>query len=182
MKEKSKESNNRKVAIEYLEKIQKDYTEKTDIGELPAPEWYALDFAISDMKRVEQLEAYFGDKTIAESILTNDKEFTAWLERIKFHVKKADEYARKCETLEAENEKLKKLITDQNELFNDNYEYIASLENTVTRLKEDTVKAKAEIEQLSHEAEMDEANEDWIAGACKAYSKSLDTISRCLGE
>lgn len=67
----------------------------------------ALYMAISDMRRVEQLESYFGDKTIAKSILADDKEFSAWLERIKFHVRKADEYARKCENLEAENKRLR---------------------------------------------------------------------------
>ncbi len=49
------------------------------------------------LERYKDLQDYFDDEEIAKSVLENQKEFKVWLERIKWHVRKADELARKLE-------------------------------------------------------------------------------------
>ena len=46
-------------------------------------------------ERYQDLVEYFGDKDVAKCILEDREEFKKWLERIKWHVQKADELARK---------------------------------------------------------------------------------------
>ena len=62
----------------------------------------AIDYVKScDLKlaieRYQDLVDYFGDKDIAKTILEDTEEFKKWLERIKWHVRKVDELARKLE-------------------------------------------------------------------------------------
>jgi hypothetical protein len=49
------------------------------------------------IERYQDLVDYFGDKDIAKTILGDRKEFKRWLDRIKWHVRKVDELARKLE-------------------------------------------------------------------------------------
>lgn len=50
-------------------------------------------------ERYQDLIEYFGDKETAKIILEDKKEFKAWLERVKWYVKRADELARELEQL-----------------------------------------------------------------------------------
>ena len=50
-------------------------------------------------ERYQDLKEYFGDNETAKTILEDKKEFKAWLERVKWHVKRADELARELEHL-----------------------------------------------------------------------------------
>lgn len=48
-------------------------------------------------ERYQDLIEYFGDENVAKCVLEDREEFKKWLERIKWHVQKADELARKLE-------------------------------------------------------------------------------------
>lgn len=50
-------------------------------------------------ERYQDLIDYFGDKEVAKTILEDKKEFKAWLERLRWNVKRADELARELEQL-----------------------------------------------------------------------------------
>lgn len=50
-------------------------------------------------ERYQDLIDYFGDKEVSKTILEDRKEFKAWLERVKWHIKRADELARELEQL-----------------------------------------------------------------------------------
>ena len=54
------------------------------------------DFA---QERYQDLIEYFGDEKVAKIILEDRKEFKAWIERLKWHVKKVDELARELEQI-----------------------------------------------------------------------------------
>ena len=54
-------------------------------------------------ERYQDLIDYFGDEEEAKTILEDRKEFNAWLERLKWHVKRADELARELEQLQDKN-------------------------------------------------------------------------------
>lgn len=54
-------------------------------------------------ERYQDLIDYFGDKETAKIILEDREEFKAWLERLEWHVKKADELARELEQLQKKN-------------------------------------------------------------------------------
>lgn len=45
-------------------------------------------------ERFQDLIEYFSDEKVAKTILSSRKEFKAWLKRLKWHVKRADELAR----------------------------------------------------------------------------------------
>ena len=64
----------------------------------------AIDMAINALEqqsiaeeRYQDLIEYFGDENVAKCVLEDREEFKKWLERIKWHVQKADELARKLE-------------------------------------------------------------------------------------
>ena len=64
----------------------------------------SLDIAIKALEqqsiaeeRYQDLVEYFGEKDVAKCVLEDREEFKKWLERIKWHVRKADELARKLE-------------------------------------------------------------------------------------
>lgn len=50
-------------------------------------------------ERYQDLIDYFGDKEVAKTILEDRKEFKAWLERLRWNVKRADELARELEQI-----------------------------------------------------------------------------------
>ena len=50
-------------------------------------------------ERYQDLIEYFGEEKVAKTILESRKEFEAWLERLRWHVKRADELARELEQL-----------------------------------------------------------------------------------
>lgn len=50
-------------------------------------------------ERYQDLIEYFGEEKVAKTILESRKEFKAWLERLRWHVKRADELARELEQL-----------------------------------------------------------------------------------
>ena len=50
-------------------------------------------------ERYQDLIDYFGDKETAKTILEDKKEFKAWLERLRWNVKRVDELARELEQL-----------------------------------------------------------------------------------
>lgn len=50
-------------------------------------------------ERYQDLIDYFGDKEAAKTILEDRKEFKAWLERLRWNVKRVDELARELEQL-----------------------------------------------------------------------------------
>ena len=52
-------------------------------------------------ERYQDLIDYFGDEKDAKIILEDRKEFKAWLERLKWHVRKADELTREMEQLQS---------------------------------------------------------------------------------
>lgn len=52
-------------------------------------------------ERYQDLIDYFGNEKMAKTILEDRKEFKAWLERVKWHVKRADELARELEQLKS---------------------------------------------------------------------------------
>ncbi len=54
-------------------------------------------------KRYQDLVEYFGDKDVAKCVLEDREEFKKWLERVKWHVRKADELARKLEQQPSED-------------------------------------------------------------------------------
>lgn len=66
-----------------IEELEQEQTTKNDLAQ----------------ERYQDLIEYFGDEKVAKTILENGKEFKAWLERIRWHVKKADELARELEQL-----------------------------------------------------------------------------------
>jgi hypothetical protein len=49
------------------------------------------------IERYQDLVDYFDDKDVAKTILGSREEFKKWLERIRWHVRKADELARKVD-------------------------------------------------------------------------------------
>ena len=50
-------------------------------------------------ERYQDLINHFGDETVAKTILGNRKEFTAWLERLRWNVKRVDELAKELEQM-----------------------------------------------------------------------------------
>ncbi len=50
-------------------------------------------------ERYQDLIEYFGDEKVAKIILGNRGQFKAWLERLRWHVKRANELARELEQL-----------------------------------------------------------------------------------
>lgn len=67
-------------------------------------------------ERYQDLIDYFGGKEIAKTILEDRIEFKKWLERIRWHVKRADELARELERLKklrAEIAELDKKVCQQ---------------------------------------------------------------------
>lgn len=52
-------------------------------------------------ERYQDLIEYFGDEKVAKTIVESRKEFKAWLERIKWHVKRTDELARELEQIKS---------------------------------------------------------------------------------
>ena len=50
-------------------------------------------------ERYQDLIEYFGEEKVAKTILESRKEFKAWLEKLRWHVKRADELARELEQL-----------------------------------------------------------------------------------
>ena len=73
----------RKINKEVLEALEQGLTTKSDLAQ----------------ERYQDLKEYFGDKETAKTILEDRKEFKAWLERLRWHVKRADELARELEQL-----------------------------------------------------------------------------------
>lgn len=99
-----------KLTLEFLEQelLHKDEVILTrkEYGELVSSEsenGYAqgYDRALEDnslaIERYQNLVDYFDDEDAAKTILGDEEEFNKWLKRIKWHVKKADELARKLE-------------------------------------------------------------------------------------
>lgn len=54
-------------------------------------------------ERYQDLIEYFGDDDVAKCVLEDREEFKKWLERIKWHVRKANELARKLEQQPSED-------------------------------------------------------------------------------
>ena len=52
-------------------------------------------------ERYQDLIEYFSDEKVAKTILESRKEFKAWLERLKWNVKRADELARELEQMKS---------------------------------------------------------------------------------
>lgn len=52
-------------------------------------------------ERYQDLMEYFNDKEVAKTILEDRKEFKAWLERLRWNVKRADELARELEQIKS---------------------------------------------------------------------------------
>lgn len=52
-------------------------------------------------ERYQDLIEYFGDEKVAKKILEDRKEFKAWLERLRWNVKRADELARELEQIKS---------------------------------------------------------------------------------
>jgi hypothetical protein len=52
-------------------------------------------------ERYQDLIEYFGDEKVAKTILESRKEFKAWLERLRWNVKRADELARELEQIKS---------------------------------------------------------------------------------
>ncbi|MCR5776957.1 MAG: hypothetical protein K6G84_05980, partial [Lachnospiraceae bacterium] len=85
-----------------------------DISNLPSVNPQESKTAIA-LDRYKDLEDYFEDADMAKTVLENQKEFKAWLERLRWNTKKVDDLARKLEALEQEPktvESLEKIISD----------------------------------------------------------------------
>jgi len=91
----------REIAITNLEGIKRNYIEGYGYEEHPLPEYYAIEAGIEALKqeacddiakdRYNDLCEYFGE---SKDILNSREEFKEWLERVKWHIKKADELSR----------------------------------------------------------------------------------------
>lgn len=55
-------------------------------------------------ERYQDLIEYFGDEKVAKTILESRKEFKAWLKRLRWNVKRADELARELEQIKETTE------------------------------------------------------------------------------
>ena len=69
----------------YREALEQEPTTKNDIAQ----------------ERYQDLIEYFGDEKVAKTILESRKEFKAWLERLRWNVKRADELARELEQIKS---------------------------------------------------------------------------------
>ena len=74
--------------VDRIEEIIDKY--KSEIASKPAQESLAIE-------RYQDLVDYFDDKDVAKTILGSREKFKKWLERIRWHVRKADELARKVD-------------------------------------------------------------------------------------
>ena len=104
----------REEAIKELEILKEDYWDDDGYGHETKQydnTMLALDMAIKALEqepttkndlaqeRYQDLIDYFGDKETAKTILEDKKEFKAWLERLRWNVKRVDELARELEQL-----------------------------------------------------------------------------------
>lgn len=81
---KAKESKEIQEDLDRLRKLN-EQTTKNDIAQ----------------ERYQDLIEYFGDEKVAKTILESKKEFKAWLERLRWNVKRADELARELEQIKS---------------------------------------------------------------------------------
>lgn len=73
----------RETLFEIIKDLEQEPTTKHDLAQ----------------ERYQDLIEYFGDEKVAKTILESRKEFKAWLERLRWNVKRADELARELEQI-----------------------------------------------------------------------------------
>ena len=77
------DGNEMRDLVEFLSTLEQEPTTKNDLAQ----------------ERYQDLIEHFGDEKVAKTILESRKEFKAWLERLRWNVKRVDELARELEQL-----------------------------------------------------------------------------------
>ena len=120
-------------------------------------------------ERYQDLIEYFGDEKVAKTILESRKEFKAWLERVKWNLKRADELARELEQMKSttKNDLAVDCIVDVLGSYTDlDIPYKREIaENILTKLPSVTPQLSSELDKNSKKLEKDFGELDCISRA-----------------
>jgi len=131
-------------------------------------------------ERYQDLVEYFGDKDIAKCILEDREEYKKWLERMKWHVCKADELARKLEQGPCEDCVSKQIVID---VLKHKWNILSNANDAIQE-SIDTIEALPPVTPQYTDAEIQKMQEIEQAEIEKAYElgKSVDILDKIRAE